>query len=278
MNKLTMVSQAAKAGFKEYGADISVAVGFGMAVAAVVASAKATPKALDLLEEARIQKLEVLDSSTPDDVVLEDEDYELTKVEKVKATWKPYLPTILLTSGSGACLIASRYISIKQLTAIGVAYKLTENEFDTYKNKVKDILGEKKHEDVQNKIALENIQKNPMDETNVTDTKKGDTLFYDSYSGRYFLSDIEVVRKIVNDLNYRLLTGGDALIYLNDLYYELGVGECKLGDLLAWGPEEKIEVSFSAQLTEDKKPCVVLMYENLIPYHSQGHADWTLPF
>jgi hypothetical protein len=91
-------------------------------------------------------------------------------------------------------------------------------------------------------------------------TGKGDTLCYDTISGRYFKSDIEKIRKIVNDLNLRLRDENS--ISLNEFYYEFGLDSIKIGDDIGWNISINgyIEPHFSSQLASDGTPCLVLDY------------------
>ena len=82
----------------------------------------------------------------------------------------------------------------------------------------------------------------------------------DSFSGRYFNSDIEKFRRSINEFIQNRLQ--DMWVTLNDLYYELGLSSTKLGDLLGWDMDTgNVKVSFSTQLTEEGEPCLVLNYD-----------------
>ena len=90
-------------------------------------------------------------------------------------------------------------------------------------------------------------------------TKKGNTLCYDTISGRYFTSDIEKINKIVNDINRDLRD--KMYIPLNEFYYRLGLDGIKAGDLLGWNIEKGyLEVKFTSQLAEDGTPALVIDY------------------
>ena len=80
-------------------------------------------------------------------------------------------------------------------------------------------------------------------------------------SGRYFESDIEKLRKAVNDLNRRMRD--EIQITLNEFYYEIGLDSIKIGDSLGWDIDKGyIELEFSSQLDKDGVPCLVIGHYN----------------
>ena len=84
-------------------------------------------------------------------------------------------------------------------------------------------------------------------------------MFYDDLSGRYFNSDIEFIRKIVNKLNKRMLD--EMFISLNEFYTEIGLENIRLGEQIGWKIDKGlIDIDFSAILNEDEKPCIALNY------------------
>ena len=88
----------------------------------------------------------------------------------------------------------------------------------------------------------------------------GNTRCFDTITKRRFISDIEAIKKIVNELNRRMISGDD-YVSLNDFYYELGLDGSSIGDELGWNVSDGlIELDFSAQLDKDGVPCIVIDY------------------
>ena len=78
-------------------------------------------------------------------------------------------------------------------------------------------------------------------------------------SGRYFKSDIETIKKAVNELNRRMLL--DMYISLSEFYDEIGLEHIALSDELGWNIDDGLmEIDFSSQLADDGTPCVVIDY------------------
>ena len=90
-------------------------------------------------------------------------------------------------------------------------------------------------------------------------TDNGDTLCYDSVSGRYFKSSIDQIKKAENSINRTVLT--EMYVSLNEFYDELDLDHTKLGNDLGWNIDDGlIEIDFSSQIADNGKPCVVVNY------------------
>jgi hypothetical protein len=157
------------------------------------------------------------------------------------------------------CVIFSNRISSKRNIALASLYTLTETAFKEYQNKIVETIGKNKELKVRDDISGDKIKENPVSKNEVIITGKGEVLCYDSLSGRYFKSDIEQIRKMINDLNRDLLS--DDFVTLNEFYDAIGLMPIKLGDDIGWDVNKgMIDVSFSARLSEDDTPCLVLNY------------------
>lgn len=222
--------------------EILMGIGIAGMVTTTVLAVKATPKALRLLEETQRES-----------------ESRLTGADKVKVCWKCYVPAAVTGVVSVSCLIGASSVNNRRNAALATAYKLSETALTEYRDKVVETIGEKKEQLVREKVAEEHIKKNPVSKNEVLITQKGDTLCYDSISGRYFKSDIDKIKKTVNDLNRRMLN--DMYISLNEFYYELDLDGIGVGDDLGWNIDNGfIDIDFGSQLADDGTPCVVINY------------------
>lgn len=188
---------------------------------------------------------------------------DLTKVEIIKLTWKCYIPTVLMGGATIACIVGANAIGMKRNAALASLYSLTEKSLKEYQGKVIETIGEKKEKKIQDEIAKDQLIKNPPKQEEIIFTGNGETLCYDSLSGRYFKSDIEKIHRAENVLNKDLLS--DNFISLNEIYDELGLPRIGLGDELGWAlwiddNDSLIAFDYSSQLTPDGTPCLVLKY------------------
>ena len=243
---------------RKHSPEILTGIGIAGMLSTTILAVRATPKALMLIEEKKREKK------------FAGEQPELTKIEIVKTAWKPYIPAAVTGVASVACLVGASSVNARRNAALAAAYALSETTLADYKEKVVETLGEKKAQEVKDAIARDQIEKNPPSKSTVIATDKGETLCYDSISGRYFKSDIEYIRRAVNNLNERLLF--DTHISLNEYYDEIGLEEIfPMGEDLGWtvDPDSAnkglIELDFSSQLTEGT-PCLVVGFSNAPRY------------
>lgn len=226
---------------------ILTGVGIAGMITATVLAVKATPKALQLIEDAK-------DELQTD---------KLTVGETIKATWKCYVPAAVTCVASGGCLIFANSVNTRRNAALATAYQLSQTALSEYREKVVETIGEKKEQGIREKISEDRIKNNPVKENNIVITQKGNTLFMDPLSGQYFRSDIEQIRKIINEVNAGMMRDAFGYISLNEFYDDLGLEHASIGDELGWNVASGlIDVGFHAKLTEDDEPCIVLDYVN----------------
>lgn len=223
--------------------EILTGLGIAGMITTTVLAVKATPKALMLMEDAEYDKGE-----------------PLTVGEKVKTTWKCYIPTVATCAVSTACLIGASSVNLKRNAALATAYQLSTTALSEYKEKVIETIGEKKENAIRDKIAKDKIDNHPVSTQEIIMTEKGNTLCYDATSGRYFKSDVDQIKRAINELNARMIS--EMYISLNEFYDELGMKPVSIGDEIGWNLHEDglIEVNFSAQLSEEGEPCIVIDY------------------
>ena len=188
MSKLSVFFKAARNTASKHSPEILTGIGIAGMITTTVLAVKATPKALKLMDDARYDKEE-----------------DLTVPEKVKVTWKCYIPATLLGLASVGCLIGANSVNLRRKAALATAYKLSETALAEYKEKVIETVGEEKAKDIRSAIAKDKMEKNPVTKSEVIITDKGESLFCDSISGRYFKSDMNTIEKAVNTINRRYL-------------------------------------------------------------------------
>lgn len=221
---------------------ILTALAVGGLVSTTIYAVKVTPKACQLLDDAEAKKGD-----------------ELTLQEEFLTVWKLYVPCAVMGILTVVCIVGANGINLKRNAAIAGAYSLAEASLKEYQAKVIDTIGEKKAHGIVEAIRQDHINANPPDATNVIYTGAGKTLCYDNISGRYFESDMETIRKKLNDLNVDLRN--DNYVSLNDMYDELGLPHIKLGDNMGWCIDQgNIAFDFSSHVTPDGKTALVIDY------------------
>ena len=229
--------------------EILLGVGIAGMITTTVLAVKATPKALKLIEEAEYEKT----------TKKEGESRKLTPVETVKVAWKPYIPAIATGVLSVTCLISSGSVNAKRNAALATAYKISETALTEYKNKVVETIGEKKEQVIRENIAKDKVDQNPVSNSTVIISDKGNTLCYDAAVGRYFRSDLDKIKRAVNEINRKMTY--EMYVSLNEFYDELNLPNTDLGDELGWNMDDGlVEIDYSSQIADDGTPCLVIGY------------------
>lgn len=232
-------------GFKKLVVDNSPLILTYISVAGVVSTAvmavKATPKALNHIQWAQHEA-----------------DHDLSNKEIVLATWKYYVPAAVIGGITLASIISAQSINSKRNAALVTVYSLTETAFKEYKSKVKEEIGNTKEEKVRSKIAKDYIESAPMVNAEVIVTGMGEQLCYDSFTGRYFKSDIENIRRAQNDINARVIN--DMYASHNDFYKLIGLAPTAYGEEIGWNTDNMMDLEYTSHLADDGRPCICIEY------------------
>ena len=246
--------QSLRKGISKKSPEILIALGIISMVSATVMAIRETPKAMKAIEELKEQSDDSESTETA-----EAEEKDISPVEIVKATWKFYLPSLIGTGLGLASILESHSIMKKRLAVFVTAYSGLDTAYNLYKKKAVDILGEKKEQEIKDAVAKEHVDSHPV-MNNVFATGKGDTLCFDTYSGRPFRSDIEEIRRAINNINHQMMIEG--YVSLNEVYYELGLEGVRYGDDVGWRADgDLIDFTYSSQLTKNDEPCLAITFE-----------------
>lgn len=231
--------------------DNSPAILTGMAVAGTLGSAVlAAQGGMKAGEELRLLRLDVQEGW--------EEDEQLTFQGKFKKTWKFYIPAGLMVGATAACVIGANSVNTRRNAAIMSAYSLTDKAFQEYKEKVVEKLGEKKEQEVRDDISKDRLDSNPPKDNSVVVVSDGKTLCFDEMTGRYFESDMQSIRRAVNDINEKCIN--EVYASQNDFYRLLGLNPVAIGEEIGWRSDHLLDVSFSSHLTGDDVPCLSIDY------------------
>lgn len=231
-----------KESIDKHSPEILTGVGVAGMVATTVLAVKATPKALVLIDEAENEK-----------------NGELTKTEIIKAAWKPYIPAMVTGVLSTTCVIGALSVNSRRTAAIATAYKLSETALNEFRDKAVEVVGEQKVKEIKEKISEEKIEKTPVTKNEVYITEKGNTLFFDGVSGRYFKNDLENIKRCLNKLNKEMLS--DMYISLSEFYIEIGLDPTSVSNELGWNIDGGlIEIDYIPRIADDGTPCIALEY------------------
>ena len=176
---------------------------------------------------------------------LGESDEEITKAgiifREIKTVLPVYIPSIISGTVSCGCILGSYHITSKRTAALATAYELANSSLVEYQRKVVEKLGEKKEAEIRHEIHEEDAQKSvvPNQYRNEMVYTDGLTVFKD-FCGRYFRSNMEIVRKAEKTIADRLVT--EMEVPLNDFYWELGIGNTDVGEYLCFTVDNGIDV------------------------------------
>lgn len=250
--KLSSISKGIRGTITKHSPEILTGIGIAGMITTTIMAVRATPKALEIINDERLERADndekFIYGSTP-----------LPIKDVIRLTWKCYIPAAITGGLSIICLIGASSVNARRNAALATAYTLSESALKEYQEKVIETIGEKKEQAVMDAIAKDRIDKNPVSSREVIITEKGNTLCYDSISGRYFKSDIDKLKKTENELNRRMRD--EMYISLNEFYYEIGLNPISIGDDIGWNIDHGyIELNFSSQLSDYGNPCLVIDY------------------
>ena len=242
---LTSIMKSLRTTMSKHSPEILTGIGIAGMIATTVMAVKATPKAIMLVNERECaEHIE-----------------KLPKKEVVKTCWKCYIPAAVTGAASITCLIGASSVNLKRNAALATAYTISETALRDYKEKVVETIGEKKEQAVRDAVAKERVEKHhPAHSAEIISTGDGETICFDWYTSRTFKSDIEKVKRAINELNSQMLDDGCA--NLNDFYYALGLPNAGIGDSLGWSYNKDglVKLDPSSQL-DNGVPCLVIDFQ-----------------
>lgn len=223
--------------------------GIGVVTTTVMA-VKATPKALQLIEEAEQEKGE-----------------KLTTWETVKTTAPTYIPTVLFGVGTVACIFGANILNKRQQASLMSAYVLLDESYKKYRRTVVELYGKETNEEIVNAIAVEEAKDVGITAESLcantcltSDEACGDpVLFYDEWSHRYFESTIEQVIAAQYHANRNLVLRG--YVPLNELYEFLGLEPTDYGNTVGWTVKDDfcwIDFNQNKVLIDDDIECYII--------------------
>ena len=226
----------------------------GLAISGVIIttylSFKAAPKAKEIVEDKR----EDMEMTGPDDKEAQKE----VKKELVKELIPVCAPVVISAGSTVAFVVLAHRASNKQLAATVAAYNIYKRAYTEFKDKTKEIVGEKKVSKIHEEIARDRF--NAAKEEEIFDTGKGDVRYLDAQTGKKFLCSPEFLDRVENRLNYRLRS--EMYVSISEFYSELGVPFGKLYVNNGWNVDDGlIEFEKTAILDDDDRPCVMIDYD-----------------
>lgn len=178
--------------------------------------------------------------------------------ERVVYVWKLYIPTVVSGGVTISAIVIGTTVGTRRTTALAAAYSITDKALHEYRDKVREELGERKEHLINGKVAQDEVTANPPSKREVMLAGPGTVLCYERFTGRYFNSDMETLRKAENKINAKL--NREMYAYLSDFYDLVGLGDTSASQDLGWDSDRLLEISYSSVIAEDGRPCLSIEY------------------
>lgn len=236
---------------------ILTAVGVTGTVATAILTGRATFKAAEIISrETALAETELqLRTAAEGGSLIRIPAATLSRTEKVKLTWRLYLPPVATGAVTIACIVTANKISSKKIAALTFAAGVSERAFTEYKDKVVEKLGDRQDQKIRDEIAQDRVNANPPSGSVVV-VGSGEVLCYDMLTGRYFKSSMEDIKRAENKVNYELINFNSCS--LSFFYDEIGLEPTAYTDSVGWNMSNPLEVKFSTTLSPDNQPCIAI--------------------
>lgn len=233
---------------KRNSSTILTCVGAVGVVATAVMTAKATPKAMALLEQAEEEKSD-----------------DLTILEKVNVAGPAYIPAAVVGVSTIACIFGANALNKKQQASLMSAYALVNNSYQDYKAKVRELQGDEVADHIQKEIVKDKYEVT----TTMEPMHEDEVLFFDDFSMQFFYSTIEDVLNAERRFNDNFMMSGSAC--LNEFYDMLGIARIDAGYQLGWAARSgnydlglsSIEFQHQKMIVGDDVECYAIVMHDL---------------
>lgn len=151
--------------------------------------------------------------------------------EYVSLTWKCYIAPFVAGTLTIAAILTHQYISVKEIAVLTASVSMLIKNRDQLENAIREKYGEETLQELKKRMSLRRPEKEYV-YIYAEETGKGKLLCYDGYSGRWFRSEEDEVRKNILEFSERYKDGED--LCFNDLYDMYGIEQTHFGYQYGW--------------------------------------------
>jgi hypothetical protein len=151
---------------------------------------------------------------------------DMTLKEKIKKTWKCYIPSGVIATSTMLCIIYSDKVSMNEKIALINTLTTIQGNYRDLRTAVDETCDPKTKEEILKRTVKNKVPRELYIE------RTEEKIFYEEYSGKHFTSTIDNVLKAEYMFNKQLSIVGYAS--LNEFYDFLGVSKTTEGEYLGW--------------------------------------------
>jgi hypothetical protein len=153
-------------------------------------------------------------------------DDKMSTKEKIKKTWKFYIPPTMVAATTMLCIIYSDTVAVNQKMSLLSALIATQNKYRDLRQGVDEVCDPETREEILKRTVREKVPKELYIE------RTEEKIFWEEYSCKFFTSTIDNVLKAEYLFNKQLSVTG--MCSLNEFYDMLGIKKTEAGEYLGW--------------------------------------------
>ena len=190
----------------------------------------------------------------------------ISRKEKIKSTWKSYIPVAINVVTSSGAIIAGAIGLNNAIVATSTLVGVTQNALATYKSAVADTVSNEVKDAIQEKANKKAMDSDDSEPSPNDTPKMEEMMCYDSYAGRYFYSNIVSLERAINSVN-RDLMNYDACS-LNEFYAYLDKDCSDVGNIVGWTSKEYersgngLDIVYHYEKSKHGYPVLVFSYSS----------------
>lgn len=162
-------------------------------------------------------------------------DDDMTRIEKIKKTWKCYIPSSIVATSTILCIIYSDKVTMNEKIALLNTLSMVQGKYKDLRESVDNVCNVDTTEEIVKKTVKGKVPKDLYIE------RTGEKIFYEEYTCKFFSSTIDKVLKAEYLFNKQLSIVGHAS--LNDFYKLLDIPKTEAGEILGWSVYDKCYAS-----------------------------------
>lgn len=188
---------------------------------------------------------------------------DMTVKEKIKEIIPIYIFPASIAFATIGCILGSCAIGRKHELAITNSYIVLSETYRAYKEKVKELNGERANSNAIAKIVSDNkyniIELEPRDYSFLKNEE--DILFFDEFSGRFFETKPSIVLQAERD--FVLYVQQTGIANINDFYSFLGLPPIPGDGYLDYNPDDISWINFfhdEKEVSNDGLKCIIISF------------------
>ena len=253
---------------------IGAAAGLGVTV---YLSLKAKPKVDEAVAETKEEIKGILNENGCDEDTMTEtvkKEVRAAKIRCAKKVGKVVAGPVLTALATLGLIFGSNAVNTKRISEATALYEISNNAQKIYKEAAKEVVGDKKAEEISEKAATKRIEQT-YDSDDVIETGKGNVIYVDEWTGTYIRTSRNAIDAAVNVINNKLITE----MYMSawDFFYELGVPTHKIPKITksyGWNFDDgPMYINYVVGERPDGENCIMISYNISKRYSYSNRSD-----